>query len=190
MKAALVAPCILALTGCAHHNMMWVKEGATQADFERDRSQCIYESAAATGSYNPSGATARTYSGAIAQGIGDGIAIGLRRAEIAVLCMQARGYRQVPIGTAGVTPAAAPPYSAPDPRESMNRPVTPEPPHTVLVGRWSYNVERTAREEKCHDTPVARLASDVGDAEMYSVRCADGSTLMLRCDSGNCRVLK
>lgn len=189
MRSIIAIATITALAGCAHQNMMWVKEGATHAEFERDRSQCIYESAAATGSYNPSGATSRTYSGAIAQGIGDGFAISLRRQEIAILCMQARGYRQVPIGTAGVTPAAAgEPYS--DPRSNMNATAEQPKPQPPPVGPSAFTVERMAREQACHDQPVARLVTTGAGFETYTVSCKNGDALSLRCETGNCRVLK
>lgn len=203
MRLATVALfAVPVLAGCAHHNMMWVKDGATQADFDRDRAQCIYESAAATGSYNPSGSTARSTGGAIAQGIGDGIAIGLRRQEIAILCMQARGYRQVPIGTAGVVPAVAtdsaspaPPYPVQpatysDPRANMNAPVEPPKAAPPQAGPSAFTVERMAREQACHDQPVARLVTTGAGFETYTVSCKDGDALSLRCEIGNCRVLK
>lgn len=177
MRLTVLAP-LMALAGCAHQQTMWVRDGATQADFERDRAQCVYEANAATASYS-SGPTRRSMSGAIAQGIEDGITIGLRQRELAMLCMKARGYAEVPIG-----------YLPPEPAPPPQPVPTQDPPHQVIQGRWSYNVETVARQARCHDQPVARRATEVGESEIYSVRCGDGSTLMVRCDDGNCRVLR
>jgi hypothetical protein len=44
MKTAIVLTALL-LTGCAGH--VWVKDGATAADFERDMSGCMFQTAAA-----------------------------------------------------------------------------------------------------------------------------------------------
>ena len=87
------------LTACSPQ-FVWVKEGATEAGFERDKAQCQYEAAAATANYN-TGPTARGYSGAVAQGIGEGIAIGMRQAELIQLCLQAKGYSKQSIQYSG-----------------------------------------------------------------------------------------
>lgn len=94
MKAIIIAATI-ALTGCATP-MMWVKDGAEVADFERDRLQCLYEVAVATGVYLPSG-NYRTTGQAAATGAVNGLAIGLHQRDLAILCMKARGYHQVPM---------------------------------------------------------------------------------------------
>src|SRR5436190_1347436 len=112
---------IVFLTACGPR-YMWVKEGATQQDFEADRTRCIYEAKLATASYS-SGPTARGYGAAAAQGIGEGITMGLREAELATLCMQTKGYRQAPI-------ASAPSYAAstsyaPSARVSPSAPTEP-----------------------------------------------------------------
>lgn len=93
-KALIVAGSLMALTGCAP-NYMWVKEGATQSEFDRDKAQCQYEASSSMANYN-TGPTARGASGAAAQGIGEGIAIGMRKAELIQLCLQAKGYSKQP----------------------------------------------------------------------------------------------
>ncbi len=90
MRAAVISLAILA--GCA--SPLWTKEGATQADFNRDAAQCEYEAASATASYSQ-GQTARTTGGAAAQGFGEGMAIGLKKNELGRLCMTAKGYTRV-----------------------------------------------------------------------------------------------
>jgi hypothetical protein len=84
----------LILVSCAAQPV-WYKDGATHADFEQDKNRCIYEAHAATASYS-SGNTARTHSGAVAQGIGDGLNISMRQGELYGLCMRARGYYTKP----------------------------------------------------------------------------------------------
>lgn len=44
MKTAIALAALL-LTGCA--SKVWVKDGATAADFERDKSACMFQTAAA-----------------------------------------------------------------------------------------------------------------------------------------------
>src|SRR5688572_28681681 len=62
---------LLLLTGCAPQ-WQWKHPHGDQAQFNRDVAQCEYEGAQATASYSH-GATARTTSGAISQGIGEGL---------------------------------------------------------------------------------------------------------------------
>jgi hypothetical protein len=104
MRSMVVIAASVGLTACAPQHM-WVKDGATAGDFERDKNVCIYEAKLATASYSQ-GATARTRSGAIAQGISEGLTMGFRELELATLCMQTKGYVKVPIGS-------APSYAAP-----------------------------------------------------------------------------
>jgi hypothetical protein len=81
---------ILLLAGCAQP-MTWYKEGGSQAEYEQDVARCTYEAHAATASYSQ-GQTARTNSGAVAQGIGEGMTMSMRQRDLAILCMRARGY--------------------------------------------------------------------------------------------------
>lgn len=92
----ILGVCTLALLSACAANYMWVKDGATQADFDRDRAQCLYEANLATASYS-TGPTARGYGNAAAQGFGEGMAMAIRQGELGVLCMQARGYSKAPL---------------------------------------------------------------------------------------------
>ena len=92
-RLTLVA--LLAIQGCA--GPTWVKPGAVQADFDRDVAQCKYEAASATASYG-GGPTRRTTAGALGQGIGEGIDLGLRQRDLIMLCLQARGYTKQAAG--------------------------------------------------------------------------------------------
>lgn len=95
---SIVIAVVATFLGCAAQpGYMWKHHShADKAQFDKDRAQCEYEAAQGTASYSQ-GATARTYSGAVAQGIGEGFTIASRRAELGVLCMKAKGYTQHPI---------------------------------------------------------------------------------------------
>ncbi len=95
---------VLMLAGCASP-YMWAKQGATPADYDRDLARCRYEAAAATAGYS-TGRAAPTMSGAIAQGFGEGMAIGMRRSELIDLCLQANGYSKRPTHNAVAAPQA------------------------------------------------------------------------------------
>lgn len=68
----LVVAIAAALGGCAS-NTRWVRAGATNADFERDRAVCEFEAAKAT-----AGVT--------------GVVGGLEMANVLQLCMRAKGW--------------------------------------------------------------------------------------------------
>jgi hypothetical protein len=84
-----------ALTGCASAPpIMWVKEGATQQDFEQARAQCIYEVASSTQYTDP--AHFSIWDQELERSI--------RQKQLAQLCMQAKGFRPQPVD--GSTAAA------------------------------------------------------------------------------------
>jgi predicted Zn-dependent protease len=58
------------------------------------------------------------------------------------------------------------------------------------VGQESYTVERMARSEGCHSTPRAVLTAKGAGFETYTVACSSGEVWSVRCDFGQCRVLK
>lgn len=95
MRNILGTIALAALVGCAQFT--WVKDGADAADFERDKAQCVYEASLATAGAGSGSGYYRSTGQAVAAGIGEGIALGLRQLELATLCMRARGYQQVPI---------------------------------------------------------------------------------------------
>lgn len=57
-------------------------------------------------------------------------------------------------------------------------------------GQDAPGAERLAREQSCHETPQATLLAKGGGFESYSVACTNGDALAIRCEFGNCRVLK
>ena len=56
-------------------------------------------------------------------------------------------------------------------------------------GRDAFNAERLALQS-CNATPQASLTSKGAGFENYSITCANGDTLFVRCELGNCRELK
>jgi hypothetical protein len=96
MRRLLFVAMAAVVAGCAAPYMWTHPEHNDKAKFDRDRAQCIYEAKSATASYSQ-GATARSYSGAISQGLSEGLEMGSRQGELGVLCMEARGYARKPI---------------------------------------------------------------------------------------------
>lgn len=58
------------------------------------------------------------------------------------------------------------------------------------LGQDAYNAGRVAMAESCSQQPAPVLAAKGPGFESYTVPCANGDTLMLRCEFGNCRVLR
>lgn len=84
-----------------------------------------------------------------------------RRRQLVAHCMAVRGHRISPLAVAGPQPGAD-----------------------------AYSAERLAREQACHAQPVAALAAKGPGFETYSVPCSNGDALAIRCEFGNCRVLR
>lgn len=130
-------------------------------------------------------------------GAAGGKAIG-RQERIIANCMAGRGYRVVD-GTATVavgqpaTPLSAPPSQALAPNQHANATIQgvsvskPPPPS----GEDAFVAGKFGREAQCGalDTPAVLAAKGPG-YETYSMACASGDTLMIRCEMGNCRALR
>lgn len=58
------------------------------------------------------------------------------------------------------------------------------------LGQDAYNAGRVAMAESCSQQPAPALAAKGPGFESYTVACSNGDTLMLRCEFGNCRVLR
>jgi hypothetical protein len=76
----------LPLAACAS-NVKWMKDGATTADFEMDKRQCVYQANLAT----PGTPAGYTVGSALAAGITDGV----RLAQLQQQCMEARGWNRI-----------------------------------------------------------------------------------------------
>jgi hypothetical protein len=58
------------------------------------------------------------------------------------------------------------------------------------VGKDSFVAERSAREANCTKDALATLVGKGPGYEAYSFQCTNGETLIVRCEFGNCRVMK
>lgn len=57
------------------------------------------------------------------------------------------------------------------------------------TGTDTYNAERTAKSQSC-TTPSASLVEKGAGFEAYNVACDGGEMLAIRCEFGNCRILR
>ncbi len=96
-----------------------------------------------------------------------------RRQRTEAACMVARGY-----GPVAAMPRPMP--WRPAPAQAPSRP----------IGTEAFSAERLARRQSCSEQPVASLAAKGPGFETYSVACANGDALAIRCEFGNCRVLR
>lgn len=92
-------------------------------------------------------------------------------------------------------PSSSPPPSAaaiqPLPHElQMNRKVEPEPPPPAQMGKFTIEAERIAKVEQCHSAPAPTLSATGPSFETYTIPCANGDAMSVRCEFGNCRALK
>lgn len=79
-----------------------------------------------------------------------------------------------------------------------SRAAPPRPVETVAAapapvakrGRYSYTVENLPEVRSCNPYPVPRLDASGAGFEKYTVLCADGDALAVRCDNVDCRVLR
>lgn len=85
--------------------------------------------------------------------------------------------------------AAALPY-IPVPANIVQLPAHSVAPPGAAIGQDSYTAERIARQANCGDVGPAVLVGKGPGYESYSIKCAGGETLALRCEFGSCRVLK
>lgn len=60
----------------------------------------------------------------------------------------------------------------------------------VNLGQYSWNAERLPDSKSCAEKPQAVLVAKGPGSETYTVACSDGNALAVRCDYGNCRVLR
>lgn len=76
---------LVALAGCAAPRpTVWLKDGATQQDFDQARAQCEYEASAATQT------TDTSFNTVFVQELDRA----MRQRDLANLCMRAKGFRE------------------------------------------------------------------------------------------------
>lgn len=58
------------------------------------------------------------------------------------------------------------------------------------VGKDVLEAEKLAKTNACHTHPVARMAAKGAGFENYTILCSNSDTMIVRCEFGNCRVLR
>jgi hypothetical protein len=96
-----------------------------------------------------------------------------RRQHTEAACMATRGHTLV-----ATTPL-------PIPSRPALALVPPRP-----LGTDTFNAERLARSQSCSEQPMALLVAKGPGFETFSVACTHGDALAIRCEFGNCRVLR
>jgi hypothetical protein len=87
--------------------------------------------------------------------------------------------------------------SEPSPAANPTAPGMPSSTHAtkapelaVRTGQDAFSVERLAKEQACHPSPVAAMTGKGPGVETYSVTCSNGDVASFRCEFGVCRALK
>lgn len=188
---ATMAASAVFLVGCAaQQQRYWAKHGATQSEFQRDNLTC------------------RQYGmqSAVANGMTNNMFVEIWIQRESANCLRLLGYTQQAtppnLNAAAPQPAApqpaAPQPAAPQPAvttQTSGYAVTSTPPSPSQqtarkIGKSSFTVEKLARSDACHETPIANLSTSGSGFEVYSVACVNGDVAMYRCEFGNCRLLK
>lgn len=97
--------------------------------------------------------------------------------EDCVRDFEARGFRRISSSTPQTDVK-----SSPKPQATASNP--------TATGANSHQIERTPEARACATQPVANLASKSPGVEIYTVACANGDALTVRCEYSTCRVLK
>lgn len=111
--------------------------------------------------------TAEAFSRAVQNLVGKAV----RNSEFAALVKWESGFPTPP-------PAPAPNIPAAGPQAALR------------TGQDSYSAERLAKAASCHAQPVAQLVAKGPGFETYTVACMGGDALAVRCEFGNCRLLR
>jgi len=64
------------------------------------------------------------------------------------------------------------------------------PPSAPPIGEDTFAAERLAEAKQCNPAPRAVLSAKGAGFEAYTMACTDGNALSIRCEFGNCRVLR
>lgn len=136
-----------------------------------------------------------------AYGGNQGVEAEKKQERIMINCMAGRGYRTldglVPVNYgAQPMPSQVPQATSAGPNVDTRgaRIVIAPSPGDLPVKKdrgteWP-RAESVAKAAACHAEPVATLAVKGPGFESYSIPCTNGDTMMVRCEFGNCRVLK
>lgn len=118
-------------------------------------------------------------------GLSNEIVIPVAYAQGIMKAADAKGARFA--GLTGAAIQAAPAASAgAAPEQAIQAPAV----RPAVIGQESHQVERMPEVRACAAQPVAQLVAKAPGVETYSVRCASGDLMTIRCEAGACRVLK
>lgn len=111
-----------------------------------------------------------------------------------------------PVAAAGAPPSPALMPHAPAASEAVTTPATPAAPVPMATapaptavaapaaalkgGQDEFQAERLAKAQSCTQEPSAILMAKGPGFETYSVACANGDAMSIRCEFGNCRALR
>jgi hypothetical protein len=87
-------------------------------------------------------------------------------------------------------PAPVAPVPTPAPPAAAADRAAPKPAPVYAGGQESFSVERLARNGGCSADPKVQLTAKGPGFEAYSVACTNGDAIQVRCDMGQCRVLR
>ena len=93
----------------------------------------------------------------------------------------------MPMPAADRMPQAPPPSTTAVPSMSPPRPAAPS---AIAGGPDRYNAEAYVRASGCQKTPDVNFVNRVPGAETYAATCANGSSMVIRCEFGNCRAMR
>lgn len=112
----------------------------------------------------------------------------------------------LPLASTAVIQAPVPtPPPAPVPVAVAQQPIAPSPPlpaspvparpdaklgEGLKDGQDGFVAERLARSQSCSALPKAILTGKGPGFETYSIACENGDALAMRCEFGNCRILR
>jgi hypothetical protein len=96
---------------------------------------------------------------------------------------QAGSIRLQPTAGAMLMPEKAPAVAVPIPPQAV-------PPSTAAGGPDRYSAEVFVRASGCQATPLISLVNRVPGVETYAASCTNGSSMVIRCEFGNCRALR
>ena len=139
------------------------------------------------GRMNTQSATAGGFAGLVGN---ENRAMG-KQERIITNCMSGRGYRA--LDAAFVLPAVnLQPMNQPVQQVIVATPYAPATPSIVgrKTGEDTINAERVAKKQSCAATPAASLNAKGPGFETYRAVCTNGDTMIVRCEFGNCRVLR
>ncbi len=153
----------------------------------------------------PPDSVGRVAEASAAGGVGKGLRVAEQRQRgIMINCMASRGYRTLDGGNIVVmqqqqpgmmASAQAPMVAAQWQPQTVTYPRAQEPVTAVtespkVQGKFSYEAEKLGRGSTCNAAGAAIFGGSGPGWESYTLQCASGAPMMVRCDYGACREVK